>query len=64
MQYWQENMLDDLTSHFELNEDVLGLLLFGSFSKPELHPDYWSDLDILVVVKDDKIDKFFPTVNG
>ena len=62
MKFWQESMLNDLISYFELNQDVLGLALFGSLSKPEFHPDYWSDIDILVVVKDGKIDEFFPTV--
>ena len=61
MKYWQGSMLDDLTSHFESDEDVLGLFLFGSFSKPESRPDDWSDLDLLVVVKDNRLSKFFPT---
>jgi len=61
MKYWQESMLNDLISYFESDEDVLGLLLVGSFSKPEFRPDDWSDLDILVVVKDYRLDRFFPT---
>ena len=61
MKYWQESMLDNLTSYFESHEDVVGLLLFGSFSKLEFHPDAWSDLDLLVVVNDNKLDRFFPT---
>ena len=55
-------MLDELVSYFEPNEDVLGLLLFGSLGKLEFQPDDWSDVDILVVVKDGKLDDFFPTV--
>jgi len=62
MNYWQRNLLDALMAYFETNEDVLGLLLFGSCSKPDFPRDDWSDLDILVVVKDDKIDEFFPAV--
>jgi predicted nucleotidyltransferase len=61
MKYWQESMLDNLTSYFESDEDVLGLLLFGSFSKPDFHLDAWSDLDLLVVVKDNRLGSFFPT---
>lgn len=61
MKSWQESMLDNLASYFESNEDVVGLLLFGSFSQPEFHPDSWSDLDLLVVVKDNRLDSFFPT---
>ena len=62
MEHWQESMLDDLQANLERNEDVLGLLLFGSSSKPETARDEWSDIDILVVVKNDRMDRFFPTV--
>jgi len=62
MNSWQQILLKDLISSLEPNERVLGLLLFGSLSKPEFHPDYWSDIDILVIVKDGKMDEFFPTV--
>jgi hypothetical protein len=62
MSDWQQSLLDDLISYFESNVDVLGLLLFGSCSKPDFPRDDWSDIDILVVVKDDKIDDFFPAV--
>jgi len=61
MKYWQESVLNNLTSYFESIEDVVGLLLFGSFRKPEFHPDSWSDLDLLVVVQDSRLDRFFPT---
>jgi predicted nucleotidyltransferase len=61
MKPWQENMLDDLNSYFEADKDVLGLLLFGSFSRPESHHDYWSDIDVLVIVTDNSLKRFFPT---
>jgi hypothetical protein len=62
MKQWQESMLDDLKSKLVPNEDVIGLLLYGSFSKPELLRDEWSDIDVLVVVQDDRLVRFFPTV--
>jgi predicted nucleotidyltransferase len=62
MKFWQESMLDQLVSYFEPQEDVLGLLLFGSLSKPDFQPDHWSDLDVLVVVRNDKLEEFFPTI--
>ena len=61
MKSWQEGKLENLFSYFEPNEDVLGLLLFGSLSKPEFHPDYWSDIDILVIVNNNRVERFFPT---
>jgi len=62
MKLWHAGMLDKVISHFEPNKDVLGLLLFGSYSKPDSHYDYWSDIDILLVVKSDQLGKFFPTI--
>jgi hypothetical protein len=62
MNNWQESMLDDLRSNLERNENILGLLLFGSCSRPEVAHDEWSDIDLLVLVKDDKLDEFFPGI--
>src|SRR6187551_1052653 len=56
-------MLDDLIAYLEPNEDVLGLLLFGSLSKPEFQADDWSDIDVLVVLKEGKLGSFFPAVD-
>jgi hypothetical protein len=62
MKYWQADLLGKLVSYFEPQEDVLGLFLFGSYSKPDVHFDAWSDIDLLLVVKNDRLDRFFPTV--
>jgi predicted nucleotidyltransferase len=62
MQPWQADLLDKLVSYFEPNQDVLGLLLFGSYSGGENHYDDWSDIDLLVVVKNEKLESFFPTI--
>ena len=50
MKHWQESMLDDLKSNLGPNEDVAGLLLFGSFGKPVSLRDEWSDIDIFIVL--------------
>lgn len=62
LKLWQADLLSKVISYFEPNEDIVGLLLFGSYSKPESDFDYWSDLDILLVVKHEQSKKFFPTV--
>jgi hypothetical protein len=62
MQPWQADLLDKLVSYFEPNQDVLGLLLFGSYSEGENHYDHWSDIDLLVVIKNEKLASFFPTI--
>lgn len=55
-------MLENLISYFKLNSNVLGLLLFGSYAQPDYQPDYWSDIDVLVVVRDSELDYFFPAL--
>jgi len=55
-------LLHRLIAYFEANEDVLGLLLFGSGRGPEFQRDEWSDIDLLVVVKNDNLSDFFPTI--
>jgi predicted nucleotidyltransferase len=59
---WQESIVDELRSGLEPNQDLLGLLLFGSCSQPEWTHDPWSDVDVLVVAKNNAMDTFFPTV--
>lgn len=63
MNYWQENTINELLSLLEPNEDILALLLFGSCSRLESQPDYWSDIDILIVVKENTLPNYFPTIN-
>jgi GNAT superfamily N-acetyltransferase/predicted nucleotidyltransferase len=62
VQHWQADLLDKLVSYFEPNQDILGLLLFGSYSAGENNHDHWSDIDLLVVVKSEKLETFFPTI--
>lgn len=63
MKLWHASALDQLSTYFEQNEDVLGLFLFGSLSSAAIPKDYWSDIDVLVVVKDHVLSKFFPAVD-
>jgi predicted nucleotidyltransferase len=59
---WHADLLEKLVLYFEPDKDVLGLLLFGSYSKPDSHYDTWSDIDILLVIKNEQLRKFFPTI--
>lgn len=59
MERWHQNMLEKLTASLEPNENVLGLLLFGSCSRSQ--QDAWSDLDVLLLVKKERMHEFFPS---
>jgi hypothetical protein len=60
MELWQKDTLDSIFSHCRQNKDVLALLLFGSLNTSET--DYWSDIDLIIVTRKDKLPKFFPSV--
>ncbi len=62
METWHTGILEKLVSQLEPNENIVGMLLFGSYNKSDSHYDYWSDIDILLVVKNDLLKKFFPTI--
>ena len=58
---WRDEALLQLEKIFRDDSDVVSLSLFGSTSKHDIKPDRWSDHDILLVVKDGTLDKFYPT---
>jgi predicted nucleotidyltransferase len=60
---WQKDTIEQIISIYKPNEDVLALILFGSLGSVEAEFDDWSDIDLLVVVKDSTLSNFFPTVD-
>lgn len=62
MKTWQESVLADLPSALKADGNVVGMLLFGSLAASEPHMDEWSDIDILLVVKEEALDAYFPSV--
>jgi predicted nucleotidyltransferase len=60
MNFWQENTLEELVTILKPNEDVVALLLFGSCCRSERNFDYWSDVDVLLVVKESALENYYP----
>lgn len=60
---WHETTVQRLTALLQPNPDVLALAVFGSYLEPQTLLDIWSDLDLLLVVKDGALDRFYPTVS-
>lgn len=57
---WHSSMTDALTHLLLADQDVVLLGVFGSAQRPgEL--DAWSDLDVLVVVRDKAMPRFYPS---
>ncbi len=62
-QTWREATLEKLTQILQPANQVLSLSLFGSLSNPEIAKDKWSDIDALLIVADEALDKYFPSID-
>ncbi len=60
---WQADVLQDLVTLLQPDKDVLALLLFGSYLKPETQFDFWSDVDVLLVVRRAALARFYPAID-
>lgn len=60
IQHWQFNAIEDIRELFSKYKEVEVLILKGSTCKEQNLIDKWSDIDLVVVVDDEHINKFFP----
>lgn len=60
---WQEAAVQDLVTLLQPDPDVLALALFGSASQSQVQRDIWSDVDVLLVVKDGAMKRFYPSTD-
>jgi hypothetical protein len=59
---WQEATVRDLVALLKPQETVRALILKGSYANPAIQPDTWSDIDVTLVVANDMLATFFPTL--
>lgn len=60
---WQTTALKSIESQLEANPGVLALYVFGSVVNNSDSLDLWSDLDLMIVLKDDSISQFYPKLD-
>jgi len=58
---WHVGTIEELQTILTSNDDVLAFALFGSSLQPSSQFDLWSDLDCLLVVKDNAYSQFYPS---
>lgn len=58
---WQTDAIDALTAHLRDDEDVKALVLIGSCAYPDVEPDMWSDVDLVLVADDRAVARFYPS---
>ena len=60
MNTWHEKTLTQLKDFLHNFESIQAVSVVGSLAQDQVQPDYWSDIDLLVVVSDQAIDQFYP----
>lgn len=60
---WQGTTLAQLRALLEPDPDVAALVLFGSIAGPREYVDRFSDIDVLLVVRDGVAERFFPSID-
>jgi len=60
---WQQATIKHLTELLEADEAVRGLVLIGSYAQPNVQPDAWSDIDLILVVDAGEMERFYPTTD-
>jgi hypothetical protein len=56
---WQLETLNRITELLQSFETVQAMILVGSFANNVVQPDFWSDLDLIVVVADEAVHQFY-----
>lgn len=59
---WQDAAIGDLVALLRPDEDVRAAALSGSCAQPQAEKDVWSDVDVLVVVREHALGRFFPDI--
>lgn len=60
---WQEEMIQDLIALLKPEPAIRGLFTFGSCVSMEVGYDAWSDLDILMVVEESALARYYPQID-
>ncbi len=60
---WQEDTVEEATRLLEPDPDVLALARFGSLFHTQTPLDMWSDLDLLLIVANQALARFYPGVD-
>lgn len=63
MDLWQQATIDKIEALLRADERVKGLVLVGSFTREDVTPDIWSDIDIVIVVDNHSLEQFYPATD-
>ncbi|MCX6376619.1 MAG: aminoglycoside 6-adenylyltransferase, partial [Armatimonadetes bacterium] len=60
---WQQKTIERIKEHLSRDEDVRGLVLIGSYTRDDLAPDAWSDADLVMIIRDEALSRFYPATD-
>ena len=59
---WQTRALEQLSQYFAAEPDAKAFVLTGSFAEPDITPDFWSDIDVKIILADQAIDRYYASL--
>jgi hypothetical protein len=60
MTTWQHQTLAQLTDFLQSFDALQAVLVVGSLANDDVQLDFWSDIDLVIMVSDESIDRFYP----
>lgn len=59
---WQDVATQDLAALLQADEDVRAIVVYGSCALSPAEKDVWSDVDLLVIISEPAISRYFPAL--
>lgn len=60
---WQIPLVDQIVTMMKSIQSVQSIIQYGSVIAPDSNFDFWSDIDLLIVLKDGTIGEFYPSTD-
>jgi len=55
---WHRQVIEQLSQLFEDDPDARAFVLYGSLADADIHEDFWSDVDAVVILAEDAVDRY------
>jgi hypothetical protein len=59
---WQTHALEQLSQYFAAEPDAKAFVLTGSLSAVDITPDFWSDIDVKIILADQAIKHYYTSL--
>lgn len=59
---WQMGALEQLSQYFAAEPEAKAFVLTGSLAAADIAPDFWSDIDVKIVLADQAINRYYTTL--